>query len=197
MLEFETMAPPSESQGQDHSELEAQKTGQTGDGSDLSEEKVYNYWPESLQFQDEGYHKIAGIMSRHDSVTIFRKFGELNMFNLLSLQAELMELQREFVKFCKDDEKDSTDDSPAKLLQYSFFTLFDRNEKRKHDKEKFYLQRDTLLEIRKKLKEYSQCLLANVGCSSADQLVRQNSSPSRTLAKIGATFRLRNQSNSI
>ena len=51
-----------------------------------------------------GYHKLASLMGHHtDGLRIFRRFGRLNMLSLLSLQAELNDLESEFDDICQDD----------------------------------------------------------------------------------------------
>jgi hypothetical protein len=42
-------------------------------------------------------------MGPNTEVAVFRRFGSLNMFNLLFMQAELMELERKFTVACLDD----------------------------------------------------------------------------------------------
>jgi hypothetical protein len=44
-------------------------------------------------------------MGRSGELAIFRKFGDLNMLSLMSLQAELVELRDEFYAIVGDDEK--------------------------------------------------------------------------------------------
>lgn len=54
--------------------------------------------PEILQpLSSKGYGRIAWVMAGTETkdLAIFRKFGELNMLNLLRLQSELLELQKE------------------------------------------------------------------------------------------------------
>lgn len=51
----------------------------------------------------KGYHRLALLMDPNTEVAIFRRFGSLNMFNLLFMQAELMELERKFTTACLDD----------------------------------------------------------------------------------------------
>lgn len=40
-----------------------------------------------------GYHRIAEFMSAHGDVAIIRRFGKLNMLNLLYMQADLTRLE--------------------------------------------------------------------------------------------------------
>ena len=41
-----------------------------------------------------GYHKLAAIMSHDKDIEIFRRFDDLNLLSLLSLQAEILELRQ-------------------------------------------------------------------------------------------------------
>jgi hypothetical protein len=50
-----------------------------------------------------GYNKLATLMGPNTLVAVFRRFGSLNMFNLLFMQAELMKLERKFTVACLDD----------------------------------------------------------------------------------------------
>lgn len=51
----------------------------------------------------QGYNKLARLMGPNSEMAIFRRFGSLNMMNLLYLQAELMELERKYeVAYCED-----------------------------------------------------------------------------------------------
>ena len=40
-----------------------------------------------------GYPRLAALMGSYQETAIFRRFGKLNMLNLLSLQAELTDLE--------------------------------------------------------------------------------------------------------
>ena len=51
----------------------------------------------------KGYNKLAILMSKNPEVAILRRFGTLNMLNLLYLQAELAELERKFETAYLDD----------------------------------------------------------------------------------------------
>ncbi|KAK5155873.1 hypothetical protein LTS14_005439 [Recurvomyces mirabilis] len=51
----------------------------------------------------KGYNKLAILMGRNPQVAILRRFGALNMLNLLYLQAELSELERKFETAYLDD----------------------------------------------------------------------------------------------
>jgi hypothetical protein len=70
----------------------------------------------------EGYARVAWLMARTDTsdLAIFRKFGELNMLNLLRLQAELVALQHELGILYEEEE--------SRKRRYSFKEL------RKHER---------------------------------------------------------------
>jgi len=53
----------------------------------------------------EGYAKIADLMSRHDELAVFRRFGAFNMQNLLYLQAEIMHIEVELNELAENDKK--------------------------------------------------------------------------------------------
>lgn len=56
-------------------------------------------------FPKNGYRELAFEMAKKESdLAIFRRFGELNMLNLLSLQAELIELQGRYKRICEIDD---------------------------------------------------------------------------------------------
>ena len=57
---------------------------------------------DNLSNQD-GYHKLATLMTRDESIAIFRRFDFVNMLSLLSLQAEIQEMQEEFRAQCQRD----------------------------------------------------------------------------------------------
>jgi hypothetical protein len=72
---------------------------------DKRKKNPFNYMPEYLKLPENGYRALANTMAKRRDLAIFRKFGALNMLNLLNLQAELMELQDRLVeRFHKDDE---------------------------------------------------------------------------------------------
>jgi hypothetical protein len=51
--------------------------------------------PPAVRPAKRGYHKLALLMTSQDDLAMFRRFTKLNMLNLMSLQAELMELENE------------------------------------------------------------------------------------------------------
>lgn len=56
-----------------------------------------------------GYNKLAGLMAQNTEAAIFRRFGSLNMITILYMQAELMELERNFEVECLGDSASQVD----------------------------------------------------------------------------------------
>lgn len=94
--------------------------------------------------EPRGYHRLANLMGHYPEAAIFRRFNSLNMLNLLSLQAELVDLQIQFGDMCAEDDE-STD-----VDEKEFSTYF-----RKMRNSADSLQYETLLDIRRKLNDYS------------------------------------------
>lgn len=101
--------------------------------------------PPSLQ--PKGYHKLAMLMGPNTEVAIFRRFGTLNMFTLLFMQAELMELERQFTSACLDDA--ASDIGAINEYCSNFVKL------RKNDQQENRDQLQMLQTIRQKLQDYS------------------------------------------
>lgn len=93
----------------------------------------------------QGYHRLADLMGHYSEAAIFRRFGSLNMLTLLSLQAELIDLQAQFRDMCAED--DGSDDPSEKRFSTYFRVLRGAENS---------IQYETLLDIRKKLQEYSK-----------------------------------------
>ena len=51
-----------------------------------------------------GYHKLAALMSDDKDIAIFRRFDDLNLLSLLSLQAEILELRQSLRRTCLLDD---------------------------------------------------------------------------------------------
>lgn len=88
-----------------------------------------------------GYHRLATLMSKDHNIAIFRRFDEINMLNLLSLQAEIFDLQNHFGLRCTID--DMSND--ANREEYSKYFL-----KLHQSKGTENGQYQMLLELRKK-----------------------------------------------
>jgi hypothetical protein len=96
-----------------------------------------------------GYHKVANLMGAYSETAIFRRFGYLNMLNLLYLQAELMELEAKFQTICADDAKGISGEPKEKEYAFDFRRLRESGSTINHD------QLDTLQDIQVKLEKYS------------------------------------------
>ena len=101
-----------------------------------------------------GYEKIALTMSKHDDLSIFRRFNTLNAQNLLYLQAELHILEWEFQEQLAKD-LTSTEEE-RKYYAFDWKTL-DRVYQESTDKSTdVNAQMRLILKIREKIKEYSK-----------------------------------------
>lgn len=95
----------------------------------------------------EGYAKIAMTMSHHGELAIFRRFSKLNLQNLLYLQAELTNLEKDLGELVERDKLDASRGFYAK----DWWSLAESS-----DEEEGQEQWDKVLQIREKLKEYSK-----------------------------------------
>lgn len=91
----------------------------------------------------KGYPRLAQLMGGYADVAIFRRFGTLNCLNILSLQAEILDLEDRLKDRIETDDRSS--DAAVRELAEDFYAL------RKSDGE----QKRLLKLIRPKLKEYS------------------------------------------
>lgn len=124
-----------------------------------------------------GYPKLAALMGSHQETAIFRRFGTLNMLNLLSLQAELTDLEGQLENIVKGDE---TSGDADRILH-----AIDFRELRAHAKDGDDLHWQMLLAIRAKLQEYSITLRLHMRSRTvtADTNTRCSYPPSR--ASVG------------
>lgn len=60
--------------------------------------------------EKRGYRKLAAWMSPRREAAIFRKFNDLNVLRLLSMQAELIDLESQYNDACDDDDRSSDPD---------------------------------------------------------------------------------------
>jgi len=93
----------------------------------------------------EGYPAIAQLMGNHDEMAIVRRFKELNMQDILYLQAEIIHLKDEL----RERELQDKEDPEREHLAKDWWSLAHAE-----DEEGKY-RWSTLLEIRKKLQEYN------------------------------------------
>jgi hypothetical protein len=104
----------------------------------------------------ERFWRLASAMSRDEDLVIVRRFGDLNMLHLLTLQTELDKLRLNFGKACQNDEElhkvrvfGYLAEDPAQKESYS------ESDIKRGQKEA--LKRDLSQKIRDTLKEYSEC----------------------------------------
>ncbi|KAK7977833.1 hypothetical protein PG996_003883 [Apiospora saccharicola] len=104
-----------------------------------------------------GYSMLADFISRSPENAIFRKFGLLNMINLLRLQAELVDLEQQLDDVWSLDrtasneiEHNSHDAEDRRLYGLDFWHMRTCKEERKDS-----IQLDLLEDIGKKLDEYT------------------------------------------
>ena len=97
---------------------------------------------QSASWRPQGYPRLANLMGRSQDAAIFRRFNDINMLSLLSLQAEIAALRDAFRNQCKAD-----DISGYEKLSKNFLLL--RNTEGED-------QYTILVELRRKMKEYSK-----------------------------------------
>jgi hypothetical protein len=98
----------------------------------------------------DGYPKLAQLMALHPDAAIVRRFGELNMINLLRLQAELQDMEHQLSEIRREDAR--SHDGARETYVKDFRLMRDWKE------EGDSLQYDLLLDIGDKLKEYSMAV---------------------------------------
>ena len=94
-----------------------------------------------------GYPKLAQLMALHPEAAIVRRFGELNMINVLRLQAELQDMEHQLQEVRNEDERSL--DKVRESYVKDFRLMRDWSE------DGDSLQHDLLLKISDKLKDYS------------------------------------------
>lgn len=97
--------------------------------------------------QHKGYHRLAAVIAADNSGAIFRSFDYLNALSLLSLQAEITELQAHFQYQCSADDRSTDEDE--KLYSQWFLKL-------RESKERSGDQYAMLETLRERLSEYSE-----------------------------------------
>ena len=114
---------------------------------------------------------MALMMGKSNELAIFRRFNDLNMLSLLSLQGEILDLRQEFHDICEDDESpeeggdiegvetggqslggQTNDDYPSRHFAKSFQKLLQSKDSPNN------WQYHKLMEIRRKMAEYSKTL---------------------------------------
>ena len=110
-----------------------------------SAEAVLDTVPEKQR--SDGYPKLARLMSLHAETAIFRRFTELNMINLLRLQAELHDMEHQLQEIRSEDAQSG---DPVRMSYSTDFRSM-RDWKEVGDS----LQHDLLVSIGDKLQQYS------------------------------------------
>jgi hypothetical protein len=99
----------------------------------------------------DGYPKLANLMGNYAEMAIFRRFGDLNYLNALSIQAELLELQVQLKDICHEDNHCS---DPDRLMYSKYFHALRNSEGGRGGD-----QLEKIMQIRAKLDQYSiSCL---------------------------------------
>ncbi|MCJ1403440.1 hypothetical protein MMC11_006663 [Xylographa trunciseda] len=106
-----------------------------------------------------GHPKLAHLMSVSSQTAIFRRFGELNMLNLLHLQAELYDMEHRLREIRIEDTHSK---DPVRASYGNDFRLM-RNWRETRDS----LQYDSLVKIGKKLTEYNAALFQTLELRTA------------------------------
>lgn len=96
----------------------------------------------------DGYHRLAALMGDHKELLMLRRFAITNVKNLLYMQAELLHLEAELHDIILEDRSGS---AKHQNYEYCVFDLKESNGVAGSD-----TQWRKILEIREKIKEYSQ-----------------------------------------
>lgn len=100
------------------------------------------------RYEMDGYHKLASLVSDHQELLMLRRFSTVNTKNLLYMQAEILHLEAELHDIASEDHSGC---EKHRNHEYCVFDLKESYEVRGSD-----TQWRKILEIREKLKEYSQ-----------------------------------------
>lgn len=99
------------------------------------------------EWHTRGYQKLAGLMSRKPRASILRRFGALDMLRLFRMQAELIDLETQYIELCKEDDQSS--DSDRNMLSADFWLL-------EHNNSAAFPRRDLLDRIGEKMQKYGK-----------------------------------------
>ena len=106
---------------------------------------------EAPDFSPHRYQHLAKMMNKYEGIAIFRRFGDLNMINLLDLQYELVTLRSEFKDLCALISPYDEDG----ILRYGVAHPLPSREEVDVGATKDKIQQQLRVKIREKLKEYS------------------------------------------
>lgn len=78
----------------------------------------------NMDFQQEvpqlGYRRLAKLMSSDKNLAIFRRFDDLNILSLLSLQADIIDLRHKYYTTSHFDDVEGTTDEKAYAASFLF-----------------------------------------------------------------------------
>ncbi len=111
---------------------------------------------EEMGFSAERYQNLAGIMDKDEGTAIFRRFGDLNMLNLLSLQAELEKLRNDFKALCVQVPLENKNGIQGYVARYSLPARQQQQEAEDIRKRKNSERLEMQIRIRETLKDYSE-----------------------------------------
>lgn len=131
----------------------------------------------------EGYPAIAKLMGHHDEFAIVRRFRELNMQDILYLQAEIIHLKEELETLEYHDKEDP---------ERSFFSRDWWSLAHAEDEESSE-QWSKVLEIRNKLEQYSTSLIMHDENSALINFVRYQNYPTSCSIQLERSKLLRSQ----
>ncbi|KAL2067908.1 hypothetical protein VTL71DRAFT_16006 [Oculimacula yallundae] len=125
--------------------------------------------PTSTIFSAQPYLDFAILIDKYEELAIFRRFGDLNMLNLLSLQAELGHLQAEFMEICTKVKENRPE---QRVRGYPATHSLPRQVVKEEGEEMVVARDERYIElqgqIRVKLKEYNSALLEAVQIRSLE-----------------------------
>lgn len=98
----------------------------------------------------DGYHKLAALVGYHDELFMLRRFSTANAKNLLYMQAEILHLEAELHEIAIQDRSGC---EKHRNYEYCVFDL-----KESYGVGGSDTQWRKILELREKLKEYSQSI---------------------------------------
>ncbi|KAH9862706.1 hypothetical protein J1614_010799 [Plenodomus biglobosus] len=101
-------------------------------------------------------------MHKHPDNAILRRFGELNLLNLLRLQADLQDIENELLQI---REEDLLSEDPVRICYSKDFRVMRDNERVGGDSEQY----DLLIKIGNKLQEYNAALALALQVKGAEQ----------------------------
>ncbi|KAF4449021.1 hypothetical protein F53441_7671 [Fusarium austroafricanum] len=126
-------------------------------GEDQSDTDTTN----SSDGSPQGYHRLAGIMSEDKNLAIFRRFEDINIMQIMALQAEIVELQYRFqVKRKEDEEKGKAYSGSFHALRQTVYeTSSIRSGSQDSANSLGHSQYDLLNQLRPKIVEYNSLIL--------------------------------------